>query len=221
MVFVAGLNSFHSASSPSSELILLIPLSHLTLLPHLLFCLTNFSQCYLCFHAPSLWAAHHRRISGINSDDFSQMTFFFFFFLFTNYLFIYFGCLGSPLLRADLRCCKEPGLLFVAVRGLCAVVALAVPDDFLYSILGSSAMSSPPQSLSSFKKLASATDFFFFWQPFTSYSVFWHWRLMPLIMAKPISCFDRNLFNDRKLPSFIRSFILTLSLSLIERLLLF
>lgn len=45
---------FFSASGPSSELIWLIPHSHLTLLPHLPFSQTNFSQWSFSSHALSL-----------------------------------------------------------------------------------------------------------------------------------------------------------------------
>ena len=76
--------------------------SLLTLLPHLLFCLTDFPQCYSCFHVPS--------VSEVSTID------------------------GS------------------------LVLILWWPDDFLYSVLSSSAMRFPPQSLSSFRKLASTTD---------------------------------------------------------------
>ena len=102
------------------------------------------------------------------------------------------------------------------------VLILWSPDDFLYSILSSSAMSSPPQSLSSFKKLASATDFFFFLTAF-------YFLLCVLALTSHASDYGQASFLFWQKPfqwqkttlihSFIHSF--SLSLSLIERLLLF
>lgn len=73
--FVADLNSFCLASSPCSELTLLISHSRLSLPFHLLFLLTDFPQCYFCFHAhPSLSRPPLRDLWHQFCD--SQLTFF-------------------------------------------------------------------------------------------------------------------------------------------------
>lgn len=72
-------------------------------------------------------------------------------------------------------------------------------------------MSSPPYSLSSFKKLASAA-YFYFDNFFFSFCVLA--LASPLIITQPISCFDGNLFSDGKLPSFLHLFILPVFFSL-------
>ena len=65
----------------------------------------------------------------------SLLSFFFFFinlFIILFYLFIYFGCIGSSLLRAGFFSgCGEQGLLFTEVHGLLIVVASLVAEHGL------------------------------------------------------------------------------------------
>ena len=57
--------------------------------------------------------------------------FFLFFFKFYTYLFISFGCVGLRCCVWAFTSCSERGLLFVAVRGLLAVVASLVAEHGL------------------------------------------------------------------------------------------